>query len=353
MTLTRRILITVALASLATLAACRFNPEAAKKVVEQGKGTAEAIATNAPADVVSRVTETPSAAIADAAAAVTVTNPVSDVVAAPGDAITETAVLTDVVEPEVITDAIEATEAITVDAASLISETAAVATDDVISVTEVISSGVAIVDPAPADATTTTEQIAAVTVTVTVTDSGKTVTQTDSIVIAEQVTKTQTYAPAVSNDASSAPTVVLSGTADAAPAPSADTTNLVVNPQDVVTNTTPAAAPATTPRVVTTGSDTAETPSTANNSTPRTVTRTRRVASVVCVVPSRRAVNLRRGPTTASSRSALLGPRSRFVATARSANGRWVYGTSAKGRGWVAASVVSCSAAPQRLTVRR
>jgi hypothetical protein len=362
MTLTRRILLTVAFASVATLAACRFNPQGAQKVIEQGKATAQAAVTAAPAEVAARATETPSVAIVDPAAPVTGTGAISDsavaatgavtdvVVAEQADAITDTEVLTNIVEPQVITDAIEATEAITVDAASLISETAAIDAEEMLSGTEIISSGVAVAEPATVDILTDTEQVARVTVTVTLTDSAKTVTQTtDSIVIAEAVTKTQAFAPAVSNDAGNAKTtVVMSGTADTG----SDTTNLVVNPQDVVTATAQTAAPQTTPRIVTSGSDTADAPAQTAPST-RAVTRTRRASTIVCVVPSRRAVNLRRGPSTATSRAALLGPRSRFVATARSANGRWVYGTSAKGRGWIAASVVNCSAAPQRLTVRR
>jgi hypothetical protein len=361
MTPTRRILLTVAFASVATLAACRFNPQGAQKVIEQGKATAQAAVTAAPAEVAARATETPSITIVDPAAAVTGTNAISDsAVAATGAVtdvvateqvyvVTDTAVLTDVVEPQVITDALEATEAITVDAASLISDTAVIDAEPMLSGTEIISSGVAIAEPALADVSTETEQIARVTVTVTLTDAAKTVTQTtDSIVIAEAVTKTQAYAPAVSNNSGDAKTtVVMSGTADT----NADTTNLIVNPQDVVTTTAQTTVP-TAPRVVTSGSDTAEAPAQPAPST-RAVTRTRRASSIVCVVPSRRAVNLRRGPSTATSRSALLGPRTRFVATARSANGRWVYGTSSKGRGWVAASVVNCGAAPQRLTVRR
>jgi hypothetical protein len=359
MTLTRRIITTIALTSTVLLAACRFDPNAVRKVAEQGKSTVEAVVATAPAGAEARATETPSVVLGDPSGAVSNTAPISGVAAitdnTTGISITEvlseaivddTEMITDVIEPEVITASIEASESITVDANSLISDTEALTAEAVMTGTEIISSGVAVAEPALVTETEKVDQVARVTVTVTVTDAGKSTTQTGSVVIAEPVTTTKTFAPAVSTtpkDGASGTTVVMTGTADAA---------LIVNPDDVVTTTATSPA-AQTPRVVTQGSDTAETPAEpAASGTPRTVTRTRRSASVVCVVPSRRAVNLRRAPSTASGRIALLGPRTRFVATARSSSGRWVYVSSAKGRGWVAASVVGCSAAPQRLTVR-
>lgn len=78
-----------------------------------------------------------------------------------------------------------------------------------------------------------------------------------------------------------------------------------------------------------------------------------RATRSVCTISTRATVNLRALPTTRSRRMAVLRPRTRFVAVARSANSRWVYGVSPRGRGWVSAATVRCVPAPRVLTVRR
>jgi hypothetical protein len=83
------------------------------------------------------------------------------------------------------------------------------------------------------------------------------------------------------------------------------------------------------------------------------VTAPRRATRSVCTISTRATVNLRALPTTRSRRMAVLRPRTRFVAVARSANSRWVYGVSSRGRGWVSAATVRCVPAPRALTVRR
>lgn len=284
----------IALAAILVLTGCRFNPQAAQRIAERGS------AGSRPGATAAALTDPTAAAVAEKAVANSITAPTAKAGTA-------------VPAPDTLPPATAAA------AATVVATPASGATAPAVSGAP---AGPPALTPAPIAVNGAVTSSAALTAS--------------------------TFVPAVNSGEPVAATQA--GAESAAPAADTAADEIVDVADDVVGEAAAVLDPAVsadinTPKVV------AKRPKVTVRR-PR-VTAPRRAARSVCTISTRATVNLRNLPTTRSRRVAVLRPRTRFVAVARSSSSRWVYGVSPRGRGWISAATVRCVPAPRALTVRR
>ncbi len=289
-----------ALAAMLLLSACRFNSEAARRVAERGQATAVANAQEAIAPVGGEASPLPvdAAGAAPDAQAAAVTGAPTETVVIPAVAAESPLTVTVVMTGDANTDTEVVLEVVT-NTADL--DATEAFTDAALAPGSTLDPGVEIL-------TDTVDAMSA--------DAPDVVTDTEEVIV--EVAPTDTVTATVQGEQ---PVSQTSGQTDQ-------------------------------PQLVTSGSD-ASSEQAGDATAARRVTRRVRILRAACRVAVSAGANQRVLPTVAARRLAVLASSSRFVATARSRDGKWVYGVSKRGRGWVAVSTLRCAPAPARLVVRR